>query len=141
MTLSERIVKHFTLWLYGGFVYYCIELLWRGFSHPSMFVLGGICFLVIGALNNHLSMRLGFIWKVIVGTVAVVILEFVAGSILNVWLGLGVWDYSDLAFNIMGQVSLLFFFLFMPIVAFGLWLDRFLRWKIYGINQPKIKWK
>lgn len=31
-------------------------------------------------------------------------LELAAGLILNVWLGLGVWDYSRLPGNILGQI-------------------------------------
>ena len=140
LTLIERIIKYITLLFWGGPVYYCIELLWRGYSHPSMFVLGGICFLAVGALNNYLPWKLGFIWQVLIGTSIVIALELIAGLILNVWLGLGVWDYSNLRFNLWGQISLLYFGLFMPCVALGIWLDDFLRWKIWGQERPRYTW-
>jgi len=138
--MISKLIKYLTLWLWGGAVYYCIELAWRGHSHPSMFILGGICLLMIGALNNYLPWRLGFVWQVLIGTALVIVLELITGLIVNVWLDLGVWDYSNLAFNLWGQVSLLFFFLFMPVVAFGIWLDDFLRWKIYGQERPRYTW-
>jgi uncharacterized membrane protein len=104
-----------------------------------MFIVGGLCLLAIGALNNYLPWNLGFVWQVLIGSVIVFILELSAGLIVNVWLGLGVWDYSDLAFNLWGQVSLLFFLLFMPVVAFAIILDDYLRWKIYGEERPLYK--
>lgn len=131
-----RVVRYMTLWLWGGFVYYCIELLWRGHSHPSMFIVGGICLVMLGGMNNYLPWRMGFVWQVLIGTLGVLVIEFIAGLIVNIWLDLNVWDYSNLRFNIMGQVSLLFYFLFLPVVAFGIWLDDFLRWKIYGEQKP-----
>ena len=38
--------------LVGGFGYVALELLWRGRSHASMFLAGGICFLLLGGLNR-----------------------------------------------------------------------------------------
>ena len=74
-----------------------------------------------------------------IGTLGVLVLEFITGLIVNRWLGLNVWDYSDLRFNIMGQVSLLFYFLFMPVVAYGIWLADFLNWKLYDKQKPRYK--
>ncbi|MCL2677869.1 MAG: hypothetical protein FWE85_02315 [Clostridiales bacterium] len=50
--LTSRVITHMTMWLWGGFIYYLIELAWRGHSHPSMFVVGGICLLILGNINN-----------------------------------------------------------------------------------------
>ena len=135
-----RLVRYVTLWLWGGFTYYMIEIAWRGYSHPSMFIVGGMCLVAIGALNNYLPWHLGFVWQVLIGAVIVLILELISGLIVNVWLGLAVWDYSHLTINLWGQVSLLFFFLFMPVVALAIWLDDFLRWKIYGEERPYYTW-
>ena len=41
------------LFLIGGLVYAWIEILWRGYTHWSMFVLGGICFIIMGLLNEY----------------------------------------------------------------------------------------
>ncbi len=40
----SRFLRLMTLWLWGGFIYYLIEVAWRGGSHPSMFILGGLFF-------------------------------------------------------------------------------------------------
>ena len=36
----------------GGFSYVIIELIWRAYSHISMFFVGGICFVIIGGINE-----------------------------------------------------------------------------------------
>ena len=35
------------LFLFGGIGYSFIEVLWRGFTHWSMFLLGGFCYLLM----------------------------------------------------------------------------------------------
>jgi uncharacterized membrane protein len=126
-----------TLWLWGGFVYYCIELIYRGYSHPSMFITGGVAFLLVGVVNNYLPWRLGFVWQCVVGGIAITVLELVAGLIVNVWLGLGVWDYSDLPFNLLGQIVPVFTFAWIGLCAVAIWLDDFLRWKLYDEQKPE----
>ena len=44
----KELLKCALLFLIGGALYYCIEILWRGHSHWTMAVVGGICFVVIG---------------------------------------------------------------------------------------------
>ena len=138
--ITNRIFKYITLGLYGGAVYWCIEMAWRGFSHWSMFILGGICFVLIGGINNYLPWKLGIVWQAVIGAVIITILELPAGLILNVWLDLGIWCYADLPFNIMGQISLPFTLIWIPLAAVGVFLDDFLRWKIYGEQKPKYTW-
>ncbi len=41
---GKKISEYLFLWAAGGCLYYNFELFFRGFSHWSMFVLGGICF-------------------------------------------------------------------------------------------------
>jgi len=126
-----------TLWLWGGFMFYCIELLWRGYSYPSMFVLGGVCFLIIGGLNNYLPWSLGLAWQAIIGGAAVTVMELAAGVVLNLWLGLGIWDYSHLPLNLWGQICLYYSLIWVVLSAVGIFLDDYLRWKLYGEQQPK----
>ena len=135
----SKFLRLFTLWLYGGFIYYLIELAYRGHSHPSMFVLGGICFLLVGGLNNYLPWSLGLIQQCAIGGVIVTVAEFIAGCILNIWLGLGIWDYSGVPLNVMGQISLPFTFAWMALSGVAILLDDYLRWKLYGERKPKYK--
>ena len=109
---NNYLFKHFVLFLVGGFLYYAIEILWRGYSHWTMFILGGICFIFAGIQNEHTSWEEPLWKQVLKVDVFVLIAEFIAGCILNLWLELNIWDYSNLKFNILGQSSLLFAVLF-----------------------------
>lgn len=125
-------VKRLILFLIGASMYYLIEILYDGTSHLSMFIIGGLSFL-IGGLINEYPPKLK-IWKqsAIITTV-IVILEYFTGWIVNIKLGLRIWDYSDLSFNLHGQISLRFaliwYFIFCPLI---IWFDDYVRWKLFG---------
>lgn len=141
----KRLIKPATLFVVGGVIYIGIEFLWRALhdstpTHWSMFILGGLCFLVIGAINEHLSWETPFWIQAIIGTVVVLILEFVFGCILNLWLGLGIWDYSDTPFNILGQVCLPFAFAWLFLTALAIVLDDCLRYWLFGEDKPHYRW-
>ena len=133
----SKFLRLMTLWLWGGFVFYCIELLWRGYSYPSMFVVGGVCFLIIGGINNYLPWSIGLVWQSLIGGAAVTVIELASGIVLNIWLGLGIWDYSHLPFNILGQICLLYSLIWVVLSTVGIFLDDYLRWKLYGEQRPK----
>jgi uncharacterized membrane protein len=133
----SKFLRISTLWLWGGFVYYVIETLWRGHSHPSMFVVGGLCFLLIGGLNNHLPWDMSFLLQSLLGAAIVTVAELVSGVILNIVLGLGVWDYSRAPLNLWGQVCLPFSLLWALVSAFAIWLDDYLRWKLFAEEKPR----
>lgn len=118
----KKFISFFLHVLYGaigGVIYYIIEVLFRGYSHWSMIILGGICFVLIGLLDewqNHPPM----LRQMVQGAIIVTVLEFITGCIVNLWLGWNVWDYSNLPFNVLGQVCLFFtlaWFFITPIAA------------------------
>ena len=56
MTRFHNILLHVLLGVIGGVTYMGIETLWRGHTHWSMGLLGGVCFVLIGLLDeiqNH----------------------------------------------------------------------------------------
>lgn len=128
--------KFLLLWEIGGCTYYMIEIMYRGFSHESMFILGGICLILVGELNELYSDNLYFELQVLIGDVIVLILEFLTGCIVNLWLGLNVWDYSDLPGNILGQVCPQFALMWMPIIVIAIILDDWIRWKYLKESKP-----
>lgn len=137
--LIQKIIRQMTLWLWGGFIYFCIELLWRGYSHPSMFAVGGIALITVGGINNYLPWRMNIIIQSLIGGIIITCLELVSGLIVNIWLNLSIWDYSDKTLNILGQVCLQYFFAWVFLALIGIFLDDFLRWKIYGEQTPEYR--
>lgn len=135
------ILKNVILFILMGSTYYSIELLWRGYSHWSMFILSGLCGLIIGLLNEHKNCKCS-IWKQIsIGVVTVLSLEFVFGCVLNLWFGLGIWDYSDQPFNLLGQICLNFAFAWAGLVFVAIVLDDLLRYLLFGEEIPTYHWK
>ena len=96
------------VFLVGAIGYPCIELLYRaGNTHWTMIILGGLALLIIMNVNwvfNHLNI----IIRTTIATLLVTTLEFVAGMVINKWLQMKVWDYSNSLFNIEGQICLKF---------------------------------
>ena len=125
------------LFFIGGRLYTWIEILWRGYTHFSMFILGGGGFVVLGLLNEY---KIPWHWcllrQSVVGACIITGLEFLTGCIVNLWLGWGVWDYSDLPFNLYGQICLYYFLLWIPLSMAGIVLDDWIRYLIY-INVKK----
>ena len=94
------------LFAMGGGTYGLIEVLWRGYTHWSMALLGGVLFLLIGAGNRLLPEGTPLLIRGLAGAGVITAAEFAAGCILNLGLGLAVWDYSDMPFQLLGQICL-----------------------------------
>ena len=132
-----------TLWEYlilfaiGGVAYYCIELLWRGFSHWSMLLAGGLCFVLLGLINYHYEYDMSLIAQTVIGGLVITAVEFLAGLIVNVWLGLNVWDYSDLPYNFLGQICLPYIYLWQWLSLVGIVLNDYTRHWLFGEPKPR----
>lgn len=132
----KRFIKLAILFVVGGGIYVCIELLWRGHSHISMFLLGGFCFVAIGLINELFPWDMGLLWQSMIGAVIVTILEFITGLVVNVWLGLDVWNYSNLPLNIMGQICLPFTLAWIVLAGIAIILDDYLRYWLFKEEKP-----
>ena len=100
--IIKLIIKYVVLFVMGGLVYMSLELLWRGYTHWTMGVLGGICFIYLGLINEILSWETPLALQMLIGSTIITILEFITGCIVNLWLGWNVWDYSELPYNLLG---------------------------------------
>ena len=99
--------------LTGGIIYFYFEILVRGYSHLSMFILGGVCFYLVGRLGNVILIGKGNILfrltiVMLLSGIIITSLEFVTGVLVNITMGLRVWDYSQMEYNFMGQICLLY---------------------------------
>ncbi|MBR5090293.1 MAG: hypothetical protein IK093_12765 [Ruminiclostridium sp.] len=112
---AAELIRALVIFLAGGFIYGAIELIYRGHTHPSMFVLGGICLLWVGGIGRFFPRPVPLWVQVLVGGAFITCAEFVCGLVYNVWLGMKVWDYSKLPGNIMGQICPTFFFSWVAI--------------------------
>lgn len=126
MEAKRRLFAYLIIFIFGGLLYNVIEIIFRQYTHISMFFAGGLC-LVLIALSDELTAGKPFVLKVIIGGLIITAVEFVFGVMLNLVLGLNVWDYSYEPYNLLGQIclsfSLMWFFLSVP----AIWLSRFIR--------------
>ena len=105
------------VFLTGCFVYSLLEVSTRGFTHWTMTLTGGFVLTVIYEMHTRLENTP--LWqKCILGAVIITSAEFTVGVIVNIMLGWNVWDYSDMPYNVLGQICLpftvLWFFLCIP---------------------------
>lgn len=133
----NKLLKYYTLGTLGGTVYVFIELMWRGYSHWSMFLLGGICFTALGLINEIIPWEMPLTAQMFIGCVIITALEFITGCIVNLWLGWDVWDYSDLPYNLLGQISVVSSVGWYFLSAVGIVLDDWLRYIFFGEEKPR----
>ena len=110
------------LFLAGSFAYPALELLWRGQTHSSMALAGGICLCLINHICCDALEDNSMVSRCLAGTGVITGVELVLGLLLNRLLGFDIWDYSNVPLNLLGQVCLPYSFLWMgltlPAMAF-----------------------
>jgi len=87
--------------LFGGTAYGLLEVLWRGHTHWTMLLLGGICFYLMAQLSR---LSLPNYLCAVPCAYAITALEFLTGCVVNLLLGWNVWDYSAQPLNLLGQI-------------------------------------
>ena len=112
-------LRLFVFFLLGGTAYVTLEILWRGFSHYSMFLAGGLCFLLLGRLQM-LRPQLYLPLRLLLGAVVITSVELLMGLLFN--RSYQVWDYRQQFMNFHGQICLKFFCLWIPISGFAMWI-------------------
>ena len=120
-----KFLKKLTYFILGGGAYVGLELLWRGRSHSSMFLAGGLCLLLVGHLEE-VEPKLSLPLRILTGAGIITMVELGIGLLFN--RDFSVWDYRNVRGNWLGQICLPFSALWIPISFLAgrvyLWLDR-----------------
>ena len=140
MMKQSKIKKYEFLFFVGATIYVIIENLYRGYSHWTMFLLGGICFITLGLINEVIPWDMPLLLQMFIGGIIITVLELITGCVVNIWLGWNVWDYSELPFNLWGQISLFSSIVWIGLSLVGIVLDDFIRWKFFGEEKPHYRW-
>lgn len=110
MTKLSNYLLSWLLWTWGGATYFMLEVVYKTLTnHTSaiswtMLLLAFILCIPIERFGCELPWEMPLLLQALICATAVVASELIAGIVLNVWLGLGVWDYSSLPGNFMGQI-------------------------------------
>lgn len=134
----KRVIKDSVIFLLFGAVYFLLETIWKGHpTHWSMFILGGLCGLAVGKINEYLPWEMSYWIQCVIGTITITLLEGCAGLVLNVWLHLDIWDYSHMFGTFFyGQCCVPFCCLWFLLAGAGIIIDDFLRYKLFGERYP-----
>lgn len=143
MSRAGRWVLSMLLWFWGGTVYFLLEVAYKTAAGKpemiswTMLVLAVLLTIPVERCGDQLPWEVPLWLQALACAALVTAAELAAGLILNVWLGLGVWDYSDLPGNFMGQICPQF-----AAVWFGLCLVfipafDWMRWSVEGGERPK----
>lgn len=132
----NNFMKYTFLFMTGGFAYGGIEIIFRGYSHISMFIAGGVCFIFIGLLNEVFPWDMSVISQMVIASLIITLVELISGLIVNVWLKLNIWDYSNMPYNFMGQICLLFTNIWFFLSPLAIFTDDYLRYFLLKEEKP-----
>ena len=117
--IKKYILQPLFLISFGGMAYFNFEILFRGYSHISMIICGGLCFYTIGLLNEGKNWHPSFLFQMILGSLIIITYEYLTGVIVNIYLNLHVWDYFQLP-----GTDLYSFSYYMVLCNTAVYLDR-----------------
>lgn len=115
------------LFYIGGTAYMILEFLWRGRSHGSMFLLGGLCFLLVGGGASKFN-KIPVPIRPLLGAGVITGLELITGWLVNQ--DYKVWDYRDQLFQFQGQICLAFSLLWVPVSLMAM--------ELYTLTQKRV---
>ena len=103
----KKLKKYALLFTIGAVGYGAIEMIWRGNTHWSMLIAGGICFILFSLVAERFKEK-NILLKAAICALGVTAVEFLFGVLFNLVLKMNVWDYSNMPLNILGQICPLF---------------------------------
>ena len=68
-----------------------------------MVIAGGLCFVMFSLIAERFISR-SIVFKAALCAIGITAVELVFGIIFNLILGMKVWDYSSIPFNLFGQI-------------------------------------
>lgn len=149
MEQVHNAAKSLVLWTFGGAVYFLCEVIYKlaagrpGAVSWTMLILAAIVCIPLDRANEAMGWETPFWAQAILGGLAITAAELGAGILLNCWLGLGVWDYSEQWGNLWGQICPLWSAIWCAVAGIGIVLFDWLRWVLWPGEErrPSYAWR
>lgn len=93
--------------IFGSSLYGLIEIAYRNRTHWSMLIVGGIALYAIYVISNDFPEK-SIYFKCFISSAVITVLELFTGILVNIVFKMGVWDYHNMPFNLLGQICPLF---------------------------------
>lgn len=136
--MKKLLLKYSILFSYGGMLYMILELLVRGRTHYLMSFCGGLCFVLIGMINEFISWDMSLVRQGIIGGFLIITpVELLFGILFNN--NYDIWDYRNLKLNFLGQISFKFCILWCGVAILAIILDDHLRYHIFDEEKQRYK--
>ena len=132
-----KLHEHLVMAILGGLFYVLLELLYRGRSHPTMFLAGGFCFLAVGLLDRVFP-GMPVLFQMVLGAGIITAVELATGLLFNG--DLRIWNYSACPFNFRGQICLQYSLLWLPLSLLAIVADDGLRHWLFHQPLPVYRW-
>ena len=129
--------QHLLMGILGGLVYGGLELLYRGRTHASMILAGGVSFFLVGGLNEA-APGMPLAAQAVLGAALITALELLTGLVFN--RRRTVWDYSACPCNFRGQICLSYSLLWIPLALVAVFLDDALGLLFFRRMPPVYRW-
>lgn len=134
----KQIGKYLSLAAIGALTYVCIELLWRGYTHWTSFVMGAAAFIFMGILNEIFRWDTPLTLQMLISAAFITCMELFVGKIFNA--DFVAWDYRNMPFNYEGQICPMFSLLWCGLSLIGIVLDDYIRYIFFHEEKPHYKW-
>lgn len=126
--LNKRLMIALGTFMIGGFIYCVIELLFRGYTDISMYILAGFCAVIMSGINDLFSFDMQFPLQVGIASVACIFGEYVTGLLVNQ--NFEIWDYRGLPGTFAdGQLNVIFCLAWVGLSIIGIPLLDYIEWK------------
>ncbi|MFR6590199.1 MAG: hypothetical protein ACLURV_08840 [Gallintestinimicrobium sp.] len=123
-------VRPLILWMIGGLIYTLLEIVTRGRSHWTMFIVGGLCFYLIGLINEVIPWKMAFWKQCVIGSFVVT-----GSNLFRLYRKLVAWlerlDYSNMPQS-SGTDMLAVSLLWVLVSGIAVILDDHLRYWLFG---------
>lgn len=138
----RKAVLSMLFWTWAGTVYFFLEVAWKTLrGEPeaiswTMLLLAIVLSVPLERCGAELPWELPLLFQAVICGTAITAVELLAGLVLNVWLDLGIWDYSNMPWNLWGQICPQFWALWCCLSAFGIVALDWIRYVVEGGERP-----
>lgn len=142
MTRLSKAVLSMLLWTWGGTVYFILEVIYKSLTgNPeaiswTMLIVAVILSIPLERCGAELPWGMPLPLQAGLCSIIVVLTEFISGCIINIWLGMNVWDYSSLPGNVLGQICPQFAGLWFVLCLVFIPIFDWLRYFVTGGDKP-----
>ena len=143
MSRAGRWVLSMLLWFWGGTMYYMLEVAYKSLTgHPeriswTMLAVAVLLTVPVERAGAELPWKVPLWLQALVCSALVTVVELAAGVVLNLWIGLGVWDYSALPGNLWGQICPQYAAAWWGLCLVFIPVFDWLRWAVEGGDKPR----